>query len=180
MIRTMIADAVELARAGAGEVSLRSVAHAVLGTDSFRITALQRIRELATAARVPLVNHLLRVAQTALFGIEIDRGVTLGKGVYLVHPLGTVIGGDARIGDRVRFYGNNTVGTVRDDGYPTIEEDVRVGAGARILGPVRIGARAQIGANAVVLTDVPADAVAVGVPARVLPPRCARAVASGA
>ena len=64
--------------------------------------------------------------------------------------------------------GNNTVGTARDNGCPVIEDDVEVGCGARILGPVRIGARAVIGANAVVLADVPADALAVGAPARII------------
>jgi len=83
-----------------------------------------------------------------------------------VHPVGTVVGGTARVGDRVRFMGNNTVGTAKDNGYPIIENDVIVGAGARILGPVRIGARSVIGANAVVLSDVPPDSVAVGIPAR--------------
>jgi len=174
MIGELIRDARQLAVAATGQATAGSIARVVLGTDSYRITFLQRIRNAARTAHIPLVNHLLRMVQTALFGIEIDRDVTLGDGVYLVHPLGIVIGGDSRIGARVRFYGSNTVGTVRDDGYPTIEEDVRVGAGARILGPIRIGARAQIGANAVVMVDVPADGVAVGVPARVLRPRAQR------
>ncbi|MBX7113925.1 MAG: serine acetyltransferase [Myxococcaceae bacterium] len=143
--------------------------HAVLGTDSYRILALNRAREAARRFHVPLVNHALRVVQTAVLGIEIGKDVTIGKGVYFVHPLGVVIGGNARVGDRVRFYGNNTVGTAKDNGYPVIEDDVWVGAGARILGPIRIGARSRIGANAVVLTDVPADHVAVGIPAKVFP-----------
>lgn len=168
MLSALWRDAIELARAESGAVDARAVAHAVLGTDSYRITALNRVRELARAWRVPLVNHALRVAQTAVLGVEIGKDVTLGAGVYFVHPLGVVIGGDARIGDRVRFYGNNTVGTAKDNGYPIIEDDVWIGAGARILGPVRIGARARIGANAVVLEDVPPDSVAVGIPARVL------------
>jgi serine O-acetyltransferase len=67
----------------------------------------------------------------------------------------------------VRFYGSNTIGTAKDDGYPTIEDDVWIGAGARILGPIRIGARSRIGANAVVVTDVPPDSVAVGIPAKI-------------
>jgi len=101
--------------------------------------------------------------------VEISKNATIGEGVYFVHPVGVVIGGDARIGDRVRFYGGNTIGTARDDGYPTIEDDVVIGAGARILGPIRIGARSKIGANAVVVTDVPPDSVAAGVPARIWP-----------
>jgi serine O-acetyltransferase len=159
-------DAVELAKASGQGTSARGVATAVLTYDSFAITALMRVRTQARQLRVPLVNHLLRVVQTSYYGIEIGKDVTLGAGVYFVHPLGIVIGGDARIGDRVRFYGNNTVGTAKDNGYPVIEDDVWIGAGARILGPVQIGARARIGANAVVLADVPPDTAVVGVPAR--------------
>ena len=87
-----------------------------------------------------------------------------------MHPVGIVVGGAARVGARVRFMGSNTVGTARGDGHPTIGDDVVLGCGARVLGPVRVGARAVIGANAVVLSDVPEDAVAVGVPARVSDP----------
>ena len=169
MLLKLWEDATELARAARGDTSARSVASSVLSTDSFRITALNRIREASRRWHVPLMNHLLRVVQTAVLGVEIGKDVTLGRGVYFVHPLGVVIGGDARIGDRVRFYGNNTVGTAKDNGYPTIEDDVWVGAGARILGPVRVGARSRIGANAVVLEDVPPDSVAVGIPARARP-----------
>ena len=111
----------------------------------------------------------MRLAQTALFGIEIGKDVELGRGIYFVHTVGTVIGGTARIGDRVKFMGNNTVGTGRDDGYPVIEHDVVIGAGARILGPITIGARSVIGANAVVLRSMPPDSLAVGIPAVVRP-----------
>lgn len=102
----------------------------------------------------------------AVFGIEIGKDVELGPGVYFVHTLGVVIGGNAKVGARVSFMGNNTVGTAKDNGYPIIEEDVVVGCGARILGPVRVGARAKIGANAVVLSDVPPDTVVIGIPAK--------------
>ena len=169
LIGALISDAVEMAKAASGSSDAKSLAKVVLTSDSYRITALNRAREAATPFHIPLLNHVLRVAQTAVMGIEIGKDVTLGKGVYFVHSLGVVIGGDARIGDRVRFYGNNTVGTAKDNGYPTIEDDVWIGAGARILGPVRIGARSRIGANAVVLQDVPPDSVAVGIPARIFP-----------
>lgn len=162
-------DAVEMARAAKEDPGVKSALKVMVSTDSYRILALTRVRELAHRWHVPLVNHLLRVVQTAVFGIEIDRDVEMGEGVLLVHPLGVVIGGDSRIGARVRFYGNNTVGTVRDDGYPVIEDDVWIGAGARILGPIRIGAGCRIGANAVVLCDMPPNHVAVGVPAKVHP-----------
>jgi serine O-acetyltransferase len=79
-----------------------------------------------------------------------------------------VVGGTARVGDRVKFMGNNTVGTAKDNGYPVIEDDVLIGAGARLLGPIRVGAGAIIGANAVVLEDVPPGALAVGIPARIV------------
>ncbi|RKH38837.1 serine O-acetyltransferase EpsC [Corallococcus sicarius] len=169
LIGALISDAVEMAKAASGTSDAKSLAKVVLTSDSYRITALNRAREAAITFHIPLLNHVLRVAQTAVMGIEIGKDVTLGKGVYFVHSLGVVIGGDARIGDRVRFYGNNTVGTAKDNGYPVIEDDVWIGAGARILGPVRIGARSRIGANAVVLQDVPPDSVAVGIPARIFP-----------
>ncbi len=171
LVKALKEDALELTRAEHGKVDPRAVASMVLCSDAYRVLMLQRLREAARGLRIPLGNHVLRVAQTALLGVEIGKNVELGRGVYFVHSLGTVIGGDARVGERVRFYGNNTVGTAKDNGYPVIEEDVRVGAGARILGPVTVGARSYIAANAVVLKDVPPDSVAVGIPARILPRR---------
>lgn len=172
-VHHLVEDAVELTRAHAQrrEVGPREVLHMVVTADAYRVLALNRVRETARGLRIPLLNHALRVTQTAVLGIEIGNAVTLGRGVYFVHPVGIVIGGDARIGDRVRFYGNNTIGTAKDNGYPVLEDDVWVGAGARVLGPVRIGAGAHIGANAVVLTDVPAGHIAVGVPATIKPKR---------
>jgi serine O-acetyltransferase len=172
-------DAVELARIAetregrkdAGMPALKSIARQVLTTDAFQLLALVRLRERARTLRVPGVNHLLRRVMTAVYGVEIGNAVTLGDGVELVHPVGIVIGGDSKVGARVRFMGSNTVGTAKENGHPTIENDVVIGAGARILGPIRIGARAVIGANAVVVDDVPPDTVVVGIPARPLKPK---------
>jgi serine O-acetyltransferase len=166
MIRALLDDALELERAAAFGGGLRGLARAVLTTDSYRLLASSRLRQRARARHVPLVNAALRLVQQVCAGIEIGKDVELGAGVYFVHPVGVVIGGTSRIGKRVRFYGCNTVGAAHDDGCPVIEEDVWVGAGARILGPIRVGARARIGANAVVLDDVAPDSVVVGVPAR--------------
>ena len=103
-----------------------------------------------------------------MYSIEIGNQVELGEGVNFAHTLGIVIGGDAKIGARVKFFGNNTVGTAKDNGFPVIEDDVVIGAGARILGPSRGGRGALIGANAVVVNDVPAGAGVGGIPAVVL------------
>jgi serine O-acetyltransferase len=165
--RQMVRDAWSIARTyGKTEPTIASLAQVLL-LDGYAVLVMNRAREVARRWHVPGVNRALRLAQMALYGIEIGRDVELGEGVVFVHTLGTVIGGDARIGDRVRVMGNVTIGTAKDNGYPRIEADVNIGAGARILGPVHVGEGAVIGANAVVLTDVPPGAVAVGVPATV-------------
>jgi serine acetyltransferase len=165
----VVRDAVSIARSyGKGEVSPRGVGEVLLH-DGYAVLAMSRVRGAARALHVVGLNRALRLAQMALYGIEIGKDVELGEGVVFVHTLGTVVGGDARIGDRVRIMGNVTIGTAKDNGYPRIGNDVTIGAGARILGPVVVGDGAVIGANAVVLTDVPAGALAVGVPATVQP-----------
>ncbi|MGC4093525.1 MAG: DapH/DapD/GlmU-related protein [Polyangiaceae bacterium] len=161
----LLRDTLELARVANGDTSLKSIGRALV-LDAWPILALSRVRETARSLHVPGVNRALRMAQMVLYGVEIGKDVELGAGVYLVHSLGTVIGGTSRVGERVRFMGNNTVGTAKENGCPVIEDDVVVGCGARILGPIHIGKGATIGANAVVLSDVPANAVVVGSPAR--------------
>src|SRR5262245_37506205 len=181
MLRAVLRDAIEMTRAsvssagspagGAGAIDARALVRSVFLTDSFPVMVMTRVRETCRRWHVPGVNRVLRYTQMALFGIEIGRDVELGPGVFFVHTLGTVVGGNARLGARVKLMGSNTIGTAKDNGCPIIEDDVEIGCGARILGPVRIGARAQIAANAVVLSDVPADALAIGVPAVVRPAR---------
>ncbi len=141
---------------------------AALVQDGYAVLALSRLRDASRRWHVPGANRVLRLCQTAIYAIEIGNQVTLGDGVNFAHTLGIVIGGDAKIGARVKFLGNNTIGTAKDNGYPIIEDDVIIGCGARVLGPVRVGKGAVIGANAVVVNDVPAGAIVAGIPAKVI------------
>lgn len=103
-------------------------------------------------------------------GADIPLGCRIGGGMILPHPNGVVIHPEVEIGANGLIFQQVTLGTNRGrDGVPRIGAHVDIGPGARVLGPVTIGDHAVIGANAVVLRDVPAGAVAVGVPARILP-----------
>jgi serine O-acetyltransferase len=165
LLADLIRDAASLAHMQPeGRVTPRSVARAML-YDGYAVLAMTRVRQFARRWHIPGVNRALRLAQMTFYNIEISSDARLGEGVCFVHTNGVVVGGDARIGARTLLLGGITVGNVGNRGYPTIGEDVVIGAGARVLGPVTIGPRAQIGANAVVLSDVPAGATAVGVPA---------------
>ncbi|GGC95086.1 serine O-acetyltransferase EpsC [Enterococcus wangshanyuanii] len=106
-----------------------------------------------------------------LTGIEIHPGARIASGVFIDHGMGIVIGQTAEIEeDVVLFHGVTLGGTGKDTGkrHPTVKKGAMIHAHAQILGPVTIGARAKIGAAAVVLTDIPDDATAVGVPAKVV------------
>lgn len=176
LFRKITADAVELARALRGErlegadprrPSKREALRAALTQDGYKVLLMSRVRESARRWRVPGVNHALRLVTTVLYSIELGNDIELGEGINFTHTLGTVIGGTSKVGARVKFMGNNTVGTAKDNGCPVIEDDVVIGCGARVLGPIRIGRGAFIGANAVVLTDVPPGAIASGIPAKI-------------
>lgn len=103
-------------------------------------------------------------------GIEIHPGAKIAKGFFIDHGMGVVIGETAEVGPDVTLYHGVTLGGTswkKGKRHPTLEENVVVGAGAKILGPITIGARTRIGANAVVVKDVPPDSVVVGIPGRV-------------
>jgi serine O-acetyltransferase len=104
-------------------------------------------------------------------GIEIHPGARIGNGLFIDHGMGVVIGETAEIGDNVTIYHGVTLGgTGKDKGkrHPTIGDNVIIGAGVKVLGPIYVGSGAKIGANAVVLKDVPANATAVGIPAKMI------------
>ena len=136
--------------------------HAVL---AYRIAHKLYKRKHFLAARM--------ISQSARFvtGIEIHPGATIGKGLFIDHGSGVVIGETAELGDNCTLYQGVTLGgTGKDTGkrHPTLGNNVLVGAGAKVLGPFTIGDNSKIAANAVVLKEVPPDSTAVGIPAKVV------------
>lgn len=120
-------------------------------------------------------RHLIArtISQVGRFctGIEIHPGAKIGSGLFIDHGMGVVIGETAQIGDNCTIYHGVTLGgTGREKGkrHPTLGDNVLIGAGAKILGPFRVGDNSMIGANAVVLQEVPDNATVVGVPGRVV------------
>ncbi|MDR2000343.1 MAG: serine O-acetyltransferase [Zoogloeaceae bacterium] len=108
-----------------------------------------------------------------LTGIEIHPGATVGRRVFIDHGMGVVIGETAEIGDGCTLYHGVTLGGTswhKGKRHPTLMSGVVIGAGAKVLGPITIGAEAKVGSNAVVVRDVPAGATAVGIPARIVHP----------
>ncbi|MBE7039960.1 MAG: serine O-acetyltransferase [Ruminococcaceae bacterium] len=113
------------------------------------------------------------VSQTIRFftGIEIHPGAKIGKGLFIDHGMGVIIGETAEIGDNCTIYQGVTLGgTGKDVGkrHPTLGNNVLVGAGAKVLGPFKVGDNSKIAANAVVLSEVPENSTCVGVPARIV------------
>ena len=105
-------------------------------------------------------------------GIEIHPGATIGRRLFIDHGMGVVIGETSEIGDDVMIYHGVTLGgrsLARTKRHPTIGDRVTIGAGAKVLGPVVIGADSAIGANAVVTRDAPADSIITGIPAQARP-----------
>ncbi len=121
-------------------------------------------------------NHFLSariVSQSArlLTGIEIHPGATIGKGLFIDHGSGVVIGETAEIGDNCTLYQGVTLGgTGKDTGkrHPTLGNNVMCGAGSKILGPFTVGDNSKVAANAVVLKEIPPDCTAVGIPAKIV------------
>ncbi|MGA8254642.1 MAG: serine O-acetyltransferase [Mycobacterium sp.] len=136
--------------------------HAVWG---HRISHRLWNRGARVAARV--VAELTRI----LTGVDIHPGAVLGGGLFIDHATGVVIGETAEVGDDVTlFHGVTLGGTGRDTGkrHPTVGDRVTIGAGAKVLGPIKIGDDSRIGANSVVVKEVPSSAVVVGVPGQII------------
>ena len=135
--------------------------------------ALLRFAEFFYGHQLGFLAKLCSMLNVLVFGLEVSPQVEIGGGLFLPHTVGTVIGA-ARIGDNCTILQGVTLGTSEPDmGFtaserPVIGNDVLIGAGAKVIGCITVGDHAKIGANAVVLRDVPAYAVAVGVPATIV------------
>jgi serine O-acetyltransferase len=174
--QALVADARATARFRGERHEFRSpldsalqVARLAIVSDAFLGQALYRVKARLQALGVPLLPRIAHRLAMMWAQISIGDPVVVSPGVYIVHGQ-IVVDGLVEIGPGVTIAPFVTIGLLAGDiRGPTIERDVTIGTGARILGAVRVGAGARIGANAVVLDDVPAGATVVGAPARPAP-----------
>jgi serine O-acetyltransferase len=126
-----------------------------------------RIAHALWEAEVPLAPRTIAYASRAITGVEIHPAARIGSDFFIDHGSGVVIGETAEIGERVTLYQGVTLGGTgfaRGKRHPTVEDDVTVGSGAKLLGPVTVGRNAKVGANTVVIEDVPDHTTVVGNP----------------
>jgi serine O-acetyltransferase len=126
-----------------------------------------RVAHALTDLGVPLAPRALAYASRSLTGIEIHPAAEIGDGLFIDHGTGVVIGETAELGDNVTLYQGVTLGGTgfaTGKRHPTVEDNVTIGSGAKLLGPIRVGHGAKIGANAVVIHDVPPNSTVVGNP----------------
>jgi serine O-acetyltransferase len=126
-----------------------------------------RVAHALESAGVPLAPRALAYASRALTGIEIHPSARIGDGLFIDHGMGVVIGETAEVGENVTVYQGVTLGGTgfaTGKRHPTVQDNVTIGSGAKLLGPITIGHGAKIGANAVVIHDVPPNTTVVGNP----------------
>lgn len=135
--------------------------------------ALHRLAHRLWQWRLFWLARVLSNVARWLTGIEIHPGARIGKRFFIDHGMGVVIGQTAEIGDDCTFYHGVTLGGTawhKEKRHPTIGNNVIIGAGAKVLGPIRVGDGARVGSNSVVVKDVPAGATVVGIPGRIITP----------
>lgn len=126
-----------------------------------------RIGSWCKSKGIPLIPGFVQRTIYRYFGLEIVVGAKIGGGLYIAHPIGTVVAPE-EMGENCSIIANVTIGMRNEWAFPRIGHNVFIGAGARVLGNIQVGDNAIIGANAVVIKDVPDGATAVGVPAKVI------------
>lgn len=169
--RTMWSEVTEDLRACGGCPWQQAVTTLVWGT-AFQLLLTYRLLRWLPQAGLGFLTGPLAWLQHVLAGSEISTRACLGRRVHFPHPVGIIIGAGVVVEDDVFIFQQVTLGSHarrgEDKGYPVICRGARLYAGAKVLGAIRVGQDAVVGANAVVLTDVPDGATAVGVPARIL------------
>ena len=148
----------------------------VLTYPGVKAVFFHRIANFFSVAKFHLIARIISQFSRFLTGIEIHPGAKIGKNLFIDHGMGVVIGETSDIGDNVTIYHMATLGGIAPSinsndqrnikRHPTIQDEVVIGSGAQILGPVTVGRCAKIGANAVITKDVPEKAVMVGIPAK--------------
>lgn len=149
----------------------RNVLEILLTYAGFHATLLHRVAHPLFQLRIPVIPRLISHFARFISGVEIHPGAVIGRGFFIDHGMGVVIGETTVIGDRVTLYQGVTLGGVgQTEGkrHPTLGNHVVVGAGAKVLGAITIGDHVRIGANSVVLQSVPDHATVVGIPGKIV------------
>jgi serine O-acetyltransferase len=149
----------------------RSIAEIFFAYPGFHAVLMHRVAHWLWVHRMFFLGRLASHVGRFLTGIEIHPGAVIGKAFFIDHGMGVVIGETAEVGDNVTIYHGVTLGGTtwaKGKRHPTIGNNVVLGTGAKILGPVRIGDNTRIGANSVVIHDIPSNSVVVGIPGKVV------------
>ena len=147
----------------------RSIIEVILLYPGFHALVLHRIAHFLYRFRLFFLARLISQLARFLTGIEIHPGAKIGRKLFIDHGMGIVIGETTTVGDNCTIYHNVTLGGTGKDKYkrhPDLGNNVMVGCGAKILGPIKIGNNVKIGSNAVVLKDVEENSTIVGIPPR--------------
>lgn len=146
----------------------KSLIYNAIFCGSFHLICLHRLSRFLYFSRLRPLGRLVADLCRVFYCCDIHPEAQIAPGIVFVHPFCIVIGAKATIGKRCKIYNGVTIGNRKgehSDGMAVVGDDVFIGTGAKLLGEIHIGNRARIGANSVVLKDVPDDSVAIGVPA---------------
>ncbi len=147
----------------------RNTLEVILCYPGFQAVLIYRFSNIIWKAKLKLVARIIANFGRIITGIEIHPAAKIGKNLFIDHGIGVVIGETAVIGDNCTLYHGVTLGGVsweKGKRHPTLGDDVIIGAGAKVLGPITLGDGSKIGSNAVVLQDIPKNTTVVGIPAR--------------
>lgn len=170
LVLVRIAFAQEVKACFERDPAARNLIEVLLTYSGLHAIVSYRIAHALDRLKIPVLPRLIMAVARWLTGIEIHPAATIGRGLFIDHGTGVVIGETAVIGEHVTLFQGVTLGgTGKERGkrHPTLGDNVVVGAGAKILGNITIGSETMVGANAVVIRDVPQHSTVVGVPGRI-------------